>query len=296
MTCEVAQSYGRRDPWHAPRELFQEAITAHGVEVEAKGGGDTGYNGQTVDRIERLGVLLDHFFDYRLRAQMRDVVQAVLEPGPWHTAVRALLEDERALVLPASSASEATIEQARLIAHEVRNALIPVRHDIEALRRFAAEHAQQARIDAAKQGIARVLDFVEAMTQMSELITEPVARYEIAAVVDEAVGWVDASRRVVRIAFTQTVHVLAPRARFARALSNVVGNALQATTAGQPVRVSIAHAPGVVRVVVDDGGPGIPLEHRARVFLEGVTMRPDGTGSGVRPGVRETRGGGRASR
>jgi signal transduction histidine kinase len=219
---------------------------------------------------------------YRLSDEMRDVVEAVLELGPWHTAVRAVLEDERALVLPgsSSSASEATIEQAKLIVHEVRNALIPVRYDLEALRAFAAEHAQQERIDAAKQGITRVLDFVEAMVQMSELITEPAVRCEIGAVLDEAMSWVDASRRVVRIASNRAAHVMAPRIRFARAISNVVGNALQATTAEQPVRVSITRSPGAVRVVVDDGGPGIAVEHRARVFLEGVTMRPDGAGSG----------------
>jgi len=74
--------------------------------------------------------------------------------------------------------------------------------------------------------------------------------------------------------------VRAPRARLARAISNVVGNALQATTAAQPVRVRIDHSRGIVRVVVDDGGPGVPVEHRARVFLEGVTMRQDGAGSG----------------
>ena len=186
-----------------------------------------------------------------------------------------------AAILSASSgAAEATIEQTKLIVHEVRNALIPVRHDIDALRAFATEHAQQARIDAAKQGVARVLDFVEAMAQMSELITEPAVRCEIGAVVDEAVGWVDASRRIVRVASSQAVHVLAARVRFARAISNVVSNALQATTAEQLVRVSIGRGPGVVRVVVEDGGPGIPAEHRARVFLEGVTMRPDGAGSG----------------
>lgn len=248
---------------------------------------DFRYSGQTLHRLTRLRILLEDdaggpHYEYRVTPEMRDVVQAVLEPGPWHTAVRALLEDERAWVLPgsSSSASESTIEQTKLIVHEVRNALIPVRHDIEALRGFAAEHAQQARIDSAKQGIARVLDFVEAMVEMSELITEPAVRCEIGAVVDEAVGWIDPGRRVQRAASAPAADVLAPRVRLARAISNIVGNALQATTAEQPVQVSITRGLGVVRVAVDDGGPGVPVEHRARVFLEGVTMCPDGTGSG----------------
>jgi len=220
--------------------------------------------------------------EYHAEPAMRDVLETVLEPGPWHTAVRALLDDERATVVPGASANatEATIEQTKLIVHEVRNALIPVRHDIEALRSFAAEHGQQARIDGAKQGVARVLDFVDAMAQMSELITEPAVRCAVGSVVDEAVGWIDPTHRVHRAGAAAAVHVRAPRARFARAISNVVGNALQATTVAQVVRVRIDHTHGVVRIVVDDGGPGVPVEHRARVFLEGVTMRQDGAGSG----------------
>jgi signal transduction histidine kinase len=46
------------------------------------------------------------------------------------------------------------------------------------------------------------------------------------------------------------------------------------------VRVSIARAAGGVRVIVEDGGPGVPVELRARIFLEGVTLRRDGAGSG----------------
>lgn len=280
MTCEVAQSYGRRDPWHAPRELFQEAITADRIEMEAIGRGDTGYNGQTVDRIERLGVLIDYFFEYRLRAEMQDVVQAVLEPGPWHNAVRALLADERALVLPGVGASEATIEQAKLIVHEVRNALIPVRYDLEALASLAVDSTQQQHVEGAKQGITSVLNFVDDMVQMSELITEPAVPCEIGAVVDQALRWVGAGGRVQRTPFAAASYVRAPPGRFAQAISKVVGNALQATTAGQPVRLSITRTSGTVRVIVDDGGPGVLAEHRARIFLEGVTMRPDGTGTG----------------
>jgi signal transduction histidine kinase len=235
-----------------------------------------------------LGILVDLADDepeigqYCAVAAMRDVVEAVMEPGPWHSAIRALLDDERAAVLPgtSSSAVEATVEQTKLIAHEVRNALIPVRHDIDELRSLALEPSHMRRVDNARDGVVRVLDFVEAMVQMSELITEPPSRCDLGSIVEEALGWVDTARRVQRTLPPGELHVVAPRTRLARAISNVVGNALQATTAGQPVRVAIARATGAVRVTVDDGGPGVPTEQRRRVFLEGVTMRKDGSGSG----------------
>ena len=288
LTVEVFQSSGPIDIWRASHDLLAQAMTARGITKPLSYDGSCGYSDEAVKRLIDLGVLVAGFVDsyeviYKCSASaMRDVVQAVLDPGPWHTAVRALLDDELSMVLTGSSASatEATVEQTKLIAHEVRNALIPVRHDIEALRSVAMEPAQKQRIDAAKQGVVRVLDFVDAMVQMSELITEPLTRCEIGAVVDEALGWIDTGRRVERLPFPDTVHLLAPRARLARAISNVVGNALQATTMDQRVRVSIIRTTGVVRVAIDDGGPGVPIEHRARVFMEGVTMRQDGSGSG----------------
>jgi signal transduction histidine kinase len=287
VTSEVVQSTGAPDPWHAPRALLEKAATAHGITIMFEGEDDSRYSVQTLNRLTSLGLLEDlaaeehEVGQYRVVAVMRDVVQAVLEQGPWHTAMRALLDDERAVVLPgASSATESTIEQTKLIAHEVRNALIPVRHNIDALRSFAVEHAQQQRIETAKQGVVRVLEFVEAMVQMSELITEPPAHCEISAVIDEALGWIDVARRVQRLPTPGELHVVAPRTRLARAISNVVGNALQATSADQPVRVSVVRTTGFVRINVDDGGPGVPHEHRRRVFLEGVTMQKDGAGSG----------------
>jgi signal transduction histidine kinase len=289
ITAEVLQSSGASDRWHASHHLLEEAMSQRGgiITTWFFKGEMPAYNSQTVQRLNDLGVLSaveeGNPGEYYAAAAMRDVVQAVLEQGPWHTAIRALLDDERAVALPGSSASatEATIEQTKLIAHEVRNALIPVRHDIEALRLIAVEPSQQQRIEAAKQGVARVLDFVDAMVQMSELITEPPTRCEIGAVVDEALGWIDTGRRVVRLLAPDPLYVVAPRMRLARAISNIAGNALQATTATQPVRVSFARSTGLVRVAIDDGGPGVPPEDRARVFLEGVTMRKDGSGFGL---------------
>jgi signal transduction histidine kinase len=287
-TSEVVQSTGASDPWHAPHELLEEAARAHGISVSFEGEYGPRYGAQTLNRLVSLRLLEDlaseeyEVGEYRVTAAMRDVVQAVLEPGPWHTAVRALLGDERAVALPgvSPSATEATIEQTKLIAHEVRNALIPVRHELGALRSLALDLSQQRRIDDARDGVVRVLDFVEAMVQASELITEPATRCEIGAVVDEALGWIDTARRVQRLPLPGELHVVAPRTRLARAISNVVGNALQATSADQPVRVAAVRTPGFVRINVDDGGPGVPPEHRRRVFLEGVTMRKDGAGSG----------------
>lgn len=287
ITSELLQSVGASDPWHTSRWLLENTLQPDGVVFFFDRPEETPQNLKTLSRLINLGVLEDLESDahevghYRVVPELGEVVQAALEPGPWHTAVRALLDDERAVVVPgASTSSDTTVEQTKLIAHEVRNALIPVRHDLVALRTAVQGSSHLERIQNAQSGVLRVLKFIEEMVEMSELITEPTARCELDAVVDEALGWIDTARRVQREIEVGPLSVLAPRNRLARAISNVVGNALQATTPDQPVRVTIRHVEGSIRLLVDDAGPGVPREHRQRVFLEGVTMRTDGAGSG----------------
>jgi signal transduction histidine kinase len=290
MVGELAQSVGPLDPWHAPRDLLQDAVAARGIVETSDEYGELQfpYSVDTLARLTSFGVLdaLGHDvlgeLQYRAAAAMRDVVQAVLDPGPWHTAVRALLDDDRALVVPgtAASAVEASSEQTKLIAHEVRNALIPVRHDIDALRSGALDPTQQRRLDDVRGGVVRVLAFVDELVQASEVITEPLSRCEIAALVDEALGWSAGGGRVTWQRPAGQLQVMAPRIRLARAISNILGNAIQATTASQPIRIAVIGEAGSVRVTVDDGGPGVAREDRTRIFQEGVTMRNDGAGSG----------------
>ena len=56
------------------------------------------------------------------------------------------------------------------------------------------------------------------------------------------------------------------RARISAALSNLLTNALKYTPAGGHARVAIETADDTVRFVVEDDGPGVPVELRERVF------------------------------
>jgi signal transduction histidine kinase len=281
LTNEVVQSMGNRDPWRAPQNFFEWLVESEiGVWSRV-----SFYSIETIERLVSVGLVmrdpLQEDFGC-LVEEMRDVARAVSVESPWHAAIRALLDDARALAIPGltATATESNIEQTKLIVHEVRNALIPVRHDIDALRSLPLEATTRQRIDNARDGVVRVLDFVDSMAQASELITEQPSSFELFAVMSEALSWVDTTRRVEMKLPLVSWRISAPRTRLARAISNVVGNALQATGAGQPVRVSVKRTRDILRIAVDDGGPGVPIEHRQRVFTEGVTMRKDGAGSG----------------
>ncbi|HEX4422490.1 MAG TPA: hypothetical protein VH165_31465, partial [Kofleriaceae bacterium] len=129
MTNELVQGAGPFDPWHVSRELLQEVMTTRGVTpliVDRKGIFQYSYD--TLTRLAGLGVFYatvdgpeEIILEFHAEPAMREVIEAVLESGPWHTAVRALLDDERAFVLPdaSGSATEATTEHTKLVVHEV---------------------------------------------------------------------------------------------------------------------------------------------------------------------------------
>jgi two-component system heavy metal sensor histidine kinase CusS len=69
-------------------------------------------------------------------------------------------------------------------------------------------------------------------------------------------------------------HLSADREGVLRVLRNLVGNALVWSPRGGSVDVRVSGEDGVVRLVVDDLGPGIPEELRYRVFEPFVSGRP----------------------
>ena len=72
-----------------------------------------------------------------------------------------------------------------------------------------------------------------------------------------------------------------PREPLARALRNVVQNALQLTAPPAAVDLQVLFRDGYLLFQVDDGGPGVPVHLRERVFEDGFTTREGGSGYGL---------------
>lgn len=66
-----------------------------------------------------------------------------------------------------------------------------------------------------------------------------------------------------------------------QAVSNVATNAIQASRAGQEVRVSTAHEDGYFVITVEDQGQGIAPEHLPKLFDPFFTTKPVGEGTGL---------------
>jgi two-component system sensor histidine kinase RegB len=108
----------------------------------------------------------------------------------------------------------------------------------------------------------------------------PVDGDRIAADVLRELTPAEASR--VRVSSDPVAFALAvPRRPLTQALVNLVRNALDATKPAGNVRLAIAATPETLRLVVRDGGPGMPpevLDHAVEPFF---TTKPPGSGLGL---------------
>jgi two-component system, OmpR family, sensor histidine kinase ChvG len=178
------------------------------------------------------------------------------------------------------------------VSHELKNPLASIR--------AAAELAIASRDPAERRTmLTMVLDDVSRMERLltgvreisridsgaaTERTAEPVSVRTVAA------GVVDAARLRGRGA-VPLVHltgddatVWVPPGRVTQVLENLVDNAVSFSPPGATVTVNIARAGGDVVIRVSDEGPGIPAEHRERIFERFFTFRPDeekGTHAGL---------------
>jgi signal transduction histidine kinase len=205
-----------------------------------------------------------------LRRRMRDMA--------------AELETARARELEAERAS-ALRESARQVAHELKNPLTPIRFAVDRLRREAppdlAETVEVLGIES-----ARLEEMARSFAQFGRLPEGPralvdvgeMARYTARATIppnvesrveiDDAVPMIDGHHDAL-----------------ARALSNVMLNAVDACRQGGRIDVHVRRAPiagrDAVEIAVRDTGCGIAPERLSRIWDPYVTSKPGGTGLGL---------------
>jgi signal transduction histidine kinase len=94
----------------------------------------------------------------------------------------------------------------------------------------------------------------------------------------------DAERRNVRVEFerpTEEIFALASEEALSEILSNLIVNAIEAQSSGGRVKVGLARNDERLEIIVEDGGPGISQELRAKIFQPYFTTKPTGTGLGL---------------
>jgi two-component system sensor histidine kinase HydH len=193
----------------------------------------------------------------------------------WTRSARRLAEleakaarDERLVALGGMSS---------VMAHEIRNPLASLKghaqllvEDLEGKPRAKAERVVKEAVRLERLTTS-LLDFVR---------DGPIDRRETEPRALMALALTDLDKDRVEVTIEDSKPMVIDAERLARAIHNLIDNALKADEGKVEVLVKAGDGGGHT-ITVRDHGPGIPASDRARIFEPFVTTRTQGTGLGL---------------
>lgn len=192
--------------------------------------------------------------------------------------------------LVASERIAAWQEVARRLAHEIKNPLTPIQMSLETL--LAAQSAQDARFptlfrDSAAvvlEEVDRLRRIVDEFSRFARLPKPQLSPVDLGELAHSVLSlYATPPEGITLLPTLQTgVMARADRDQLTQVLVNLVKNAEEALKdKGGQVRVRVKGTETDAIVEVEDTGPGIPPEHRARIFEPYFTTKEGGTGLGL---------------
>ncbi len=199
------------------------------------------------------------------------------------------------------------------IAHDVRNALVPISLSVSQLGRMELGDPPRQWIATADRGVWRLFELVEGLLAFAKAGAQPVPgeATDVAEVIRDVVlaqrPSADAAGCELRVSAVEPCRVGCNPGVLTSLVGNLIGNAIKHTDG--PIRrvdVSATMRGPVVRMVVEDTGPGVPEHLRESIFQPFVrggsaavgvglglaTVRRLAEGHGGRAGVDPVSGGG----
>lgn len=153
------------------------------------------------------------------------------------------------------------------VSHELRTPIARLEFALELLRSKAANPELEARIVAMEGDVTELNGLVNELLSMSKLDSGAALQLETFALAPALQACIDAlppSQCATQADLApQLGELLADRRLLARAIGNLLRNAQK--YCAQQVTLS-AHRGAQLEILVDDDGPGIPEEERARIF------------------------------
>ncbi len=186
---------------------------------------------------------------------------------------------------------EAWAEMARLIAHEIKNPLTPIRLATEHLQRVWRRSPEQ--LDSVfERCTENILEQVEELrrtaTEFSTYSRIPEAERlhaDLALVVRSVVEPYVTSRppgvEIAMAGVDQQIPAAIDQRLIGRALRNLVENALRASGASGRVDITLSARHGLASLTVADRGRGVPVGQLERIFDPWFSTSSGGTGLGL---------------
>jgi two-component system sensor histidine kinase ChvG len=190
---------------------------------------------------------------------------------------------------------DATEAFAADVTHELKNPLASLRSAVDSLDKVQDPELQRQLIEVVRSDVMRLDRLIVDIAEVSRLDAElSRARFEPVDLGHLLESLLDlwrprAQERGVRLAFARprvgSAVILGDEARLARAIDNIVDNAVSFSPPGGLVEIGAARVGGEVTVTVEDEGKGVPEEARDSIFRRFHSVRPEADGFGRHSGL-----------
>lgn len=198
----------------------------------------------------------------------------------------AVIEDVSDVVR--SNRLAAWAEMARIIAHEIKNPLTPIRLSVEHLRevwRRRSPDFDRVLEDCVRNVLRQTDELRRSAIEFSDYARLPESRMrplEIGALLrDSAAGYAGATGIRWSVDAEPGLRVMGDERLLARVLSNVIGNSVEALREGGSIRAAAERRGARILVTIEDDGPGVPPTILPRLFDPYFSAKSGGTGLGL---------------
>ena len=170
------------------------------------------------------------------------------------------------------------------VTHELKNPLASLRSAVDSLDRVSDPALRTRLVDVIRQDVIRldrlIGDISEAARTDAELARARFEPVDLGVLIGNIIASWEARRETgsVRLAFARprraSTMVLGEPARLARAIENLIDNAISFSPPDGLVEVAATRVGDEIRVRIDDEGPGVPSEQREAIFNRFHSVRP----------------------
>ncbi len=181
------------------------------------------------------------------------------------------------------------------VSHELKNPIASLRSALDGVENVKDESLRKRLIAVARDDVLRldrlINDISEAARTDAELARARFEPVDLGPLIEQLVGSWEARRDKgdARVAFArprrQSTMVLGDPGRLARALDNLIDNAISFSPPGGLIEIAASRVGMQVRIRIDDEGPGVPAEAREAIFNRFHSIRPDSEDFGRHSGL-----------
>ena len=170
------------------------------------------------------------------------------------------------------------------VTHELKNPLASLRSAVDGLERIDDPDLRKQLLDVVRQDVMRldrlIGDVGEAARTDAELARARFEPVDLGPLIEQLVsGWEQRRETgTVRLAFARprraSTMVVGEPGRLARAIDNIIDNAISFSPAEGLVEIAAIHVGDRILIRIDDEGPGVPDELREAIFNRFHSVRP----------------------